>query len=284
MFESLESRRFFTITLHNGLLTIVGTADADNLYVQSYPGATTGTSDSNMLAAVENGHQQVFNFADVQAIVIQGLGGNDTITTSDTYQTGAFHPIGSNVYEAHHTAIPTTVSGGGGKDLIFANGNPSQFTGIIPATDVAPANQVLIGGNGNDTITGGNGDDVISGGAGNDSLEGLDGADTLYGQAGNDILSGDGEPPIPSSAARATTRSGAATGRTSSWVAMAMISSWGTKIPTALASANIATRSTAAPASTPPTPPPWTCSVARRPLSSTDAGQLAGLPQCVHCR
>lgn len=47
-------------------------------------------------------------------------------------------------------------------------------------------NDVLIGGEGDDSLNGGSGDDLLQGGGGNDSLYGGDGADTLIGGDGND--------------------------------------------------------------------------------------------------
>ncbi|MUZ66454.1 calcium-binding protein, partial [Agrobacterium vitis] len=51
-------------------------------------------------------------------------------------------------------------------------------------------NNVLNGGDGNDTLAGGKGADTLNGGNGADTLEGGEGADTLIGKAGADILNG----------------------------------------------------------------------------------------------
>lgn len=49
---------------------------------------------------------------------------------------------------------------------------------------------LLRGGDGNDTLVGNQGDDRLEGGDGNDWLSGVDGNDSLYGGAGNDTLIG----------------------------------------------------------------------------------------------
>src|SRR5262249_27522264 len=51
-------------------------------------------------------------------------------------------------------------------------------------------NDVITGGNLNDTIYGDNGDDKLTGGAGNDTIYGGAGKDTLTGGAGDDLLNG----------------------------------------------------------------------------------------------
>ena len=52
------------------------------------------------------------------------------------------------------------------------------------------ADDLLIGGDGNDQLNGGDGDDRLEGGAGNDQLFGQSDDDQLHGGAGNDKLYG----------------------------------------------------------------------------------------------
>jgi Ca2+-binding RTX toxin-like protein len=92
------------------------------------------------------------------ALVINGLGGNDTIDASAL--TGA--------------AIGLTIDGGAGNDTIIGSGGAD----------------VLIAGDGNDVLTGGRGNDVVLLGAGDDRFvwNPGDGSDTVEGQAGFDAL------------------------------------------------------------------------------------------------
>jgi Ca2+-binding RTX toxin-like protein len=56
---------------------------------------------------------------------------------------------------------------------------------------------VIVGGDGNDTLTSGSGADQLGGGVGNDNLSSGAGNDTLFGASGNDILNaGDGTDRI----------------------------------------------------------------------------------------
>lgn len=92
------------------------------------------------------------------AVVVDGLDGNDTINAS-----------GLNTGE-----IKLAIDGGAGNDTIIGSAG----------------NDVLIGGDGNDVITGGRGDDVAQLGAGDDRFvwNPGDGSDIVEGQAGTDTL------------------------------------------------------------------------------------------------
>jgi Ca2+-binding RTX toxin-like protein/subtilisin-like proprotein convertase family protein len=81
------------------------------------------------------------------------------------------------------------IDGGDGNDTIWGD-----YAGAV-----APGADWLEGGNGNDTLYGGAGDDLLLGGSGNDNLQGdagndilrgATGADQLYGGDGNDVLLG----------------------------------------------------------------------------------------------
>ena len=92
------------------------------------------------------------------SLVINGLGGNDTINAS----------------ALNAGQINLTIDGGDGNDSIIGS----------------LGNDVLIGGAGNDVITGGVGNDVAFLGDGNDRFiwHPGDGSDTVEGQAGTDTL------------------------------------------------------------------------------------------------
>ena len=92
------------------------------------------------------------------SLVVNGLGGNDTINASAL-------PAG---------VIKLTVDGGDGNDTIIGSDGADM----------------LIGGDGNDVVNGGRGNDVALLGDGNDTFvwNPGDGSDTVEGQGGNDTL------------------------------------------------------------------------------------------------
>ncbi|WP_296201287.1 cadherin domain-containing protein [Sphingorhabdus sp.] len=80
-----------------------------------------------------------------------------------------------------------------GKDQ---TGTPFTITQAIGIA-VTDQDDILGGGNGNDTLTGQQGRDVITGNAGNDIISGLAGNDSLDGGDGNDQISGgDGDDTV----------------------------------------------------------------------------------------
>ncbi|MGR3759603.1 calcium-binding protein [Roseobacteraceae bacterium NS-SX3] len=103
--------------------------------------------------------------------IINGLGGNDTISGS---------------------ASGDMLLGGDGDDGILGNGGGDGLFG-------QDGNDTLAGGGGFDTVWGGSGNDLLKGGGGNDRMFGGSGADrmigggrndALHGNAGNDVLQG----------------------------------------------------------------------------------------------
>ncbi|MGE5611801.1 MAG: calcium-binding protein, partial [Bacillota bacterium] len=170
MFEQLEARQLLSAVLENGTLTITGTDEADSIVVEERFATITGTSTDpgtilvhwvgirleHVLIAKVNGVEQRFSYDDVQRIVINGLGGDDTIDSVQTMDVA---------FNGSRTGLPQLIYGGDGNDTIT-------------------------GGRGNDSIDGGDGNDVIRGGGGNDEITGGSGADTLLGNAGDDTLRG----------------------------------------------------------------------------------------------
>lgn len=108
-----------------------------------------------------------------------------TFTTGDAYRdlrvldAGSFSSVrfdagaGDDTF-FNGTAVPSTVSGGDGDDVITGGAG----------------DDVILGQAGNDRIDGGDGGDQISGNAGNDVITGGAGMDDIRGQAGNDDLDG----------------------------------------------------------------------------------------------
>jgi len=66
--------------------------------------------------------------------------------------------------------------------------------GHIEAEDLEGGDNVIVGGDKNDTLVGNTGADTLNGNAGNDYLEGGTGSDKLYGGEGEDILIGGVNP------------------------------------------------------------------------------------------
>ena len=129
--------------------------------------------------------------AGIEAVVINGGSGNDTVTITSVDQVGA---------------LVLTVNGGSGGDTISASGaslgnvrlgingelGDDTLTGSADADTITggDGNDVISGEAGNDTLRGDADNDSISGGDGNDFIDGNDGNDTASGDAGNDSLMG----------------------------------------------------------------------------------------------
>lgn len=115
-----------------GILSVVGTSQADNIYVSSFKGRIT---------AKVNNTSQTFSATKVKKIKIYGMAGNDTIA------------IGKGVMGCYidDGAGNDTVRGGAGNDTIIANSGGDS----------------IYGGAGDDTIYARNGArDIIDGGTG----------------------------------------------------------------------------------------------------------------------
>lgn len=126
----------------NRRLALLGTEYADGLSVGYYAADRVG--------ATRGGIGRTFDRAGVDSILVEALGGNDSVT-SDA--------------ETSATPLPVRINGGGGDDT-------------------------LAGGRGNDTINGGDGNDAINGNKGNDRLFGDAGDDYLTALTGRDFFSG----------------------------------------------------------------------------------------------
>jgi Ca2+-binding RTX toxin-like protein len=173
--ESLESRRMFSATLANGILTIAGTPADDRIsLLRSKDGKLTVTEKAEVqkpdgAGSVATVEKTVFKLADVTRIVITAGDGSDSITVAGTKK----YPL----------AIPASIDAGAGRDFVTGGG----------------ANDTLLGGDGDDRLTGNAGDDQLFGGAGKDRLYGNPGADQLDGGFDNDRLyadDGDGHDTV----------------------------------------------------------------------------------------
>ena len=154
--------------VHGNVLAVVGTNKADTISV-SMDGQTANTIDVSI-----NGQISTFDSTAVKYIVVNGLGGNDTITVDPSIVT------------------PTTVLGGAGNDTMTAGGGADVLNGGAGRDSLEGGGGAdsMVGGAGNDSLVDGTGDDHMDGGAGNDLLEGGAGNCTMLGGAGNDTLQG----------------------------------------------------------------------------------------------
>lgn len=183
-----------TFTFAAGLLSVFGT-DGSNDFLRVFLDAGIVKIDAG--GSVAN---TTLTFAQVRAVTISGMGGDDTLTIDRS--------LGS--------LVVGTVLGGSGDDLLISgigsdtlDGGPGLDTvsyaqasslvrvnlALATAQNTAGAGsdkllgiENLIGSDFNDTLTGNTGDNVLSGGLGNDSLSGGLGRDSLLGGDGDDSL------------------------------------------------------------------------------------------------
>ncbi len=126
----------------------------------------------------------------LDSIIINGTGGNDTITITGDAASGVIvNGLTAQVSIARPDATDTLrINGLGGNDTIDASGLAAD-AGVL----------TLDGGSGNDVLLGGAGVDLLIGGDGNDAIDGNRGNDTANMDAGNDTFTwdpGDGSDVI----------------------------------------------------------------------------------------
>jgi Ca2+-binding RTX toxin-like protein len=129
--------------------TYSGTAAADNIGI---------ANDGTAVATFPAGGNAVEDTTNVESLVVNGLGGDDTV-------------VGQNgIASLTHL----TVNGNDGNDTLSGG----------------DGDDAINGGNGNDTIDGNRGSDVMVGGGGNDTFvwDPGDGSDTVEGQGGKDVM------------------------------------------------------------------------------------------------
>jgi Ca2+-binding RTX toxin-like protein len=142
--QQLEDRRLLSATLVDGVLSVQGTDDADQIIV------SLNTSDplATKLDVKLNDVVTSFDLATVTSMEISGGNGADLLKIDET---------------AGAITISAKLLGGNGKDVLVGGSG----------------NDRLEGGNGKDALSGGLGDDTLIGGRGKDTLDGGEGTNVL---------------------------------------------------------------------------------------------------------
>jgi Ca2+-binding RTX toxin-like protein len=194
-----------TATLANGVLTVTGTEGPDGIQVEPLIGGRLAVTEVSLAPPPTTTGARpprptptrtVFAAADVSAVVVNSLGGNDAVSvyavkpaTTTTPTASTINPR-STARPPRPTPIPATINAGAGNDRVNGNLGDDEING----------------GEGNDILLGGPGADTIHGGAGRDRIDGGAGVDALFGDAGNDVFfafdrdndtidGGDNDPP-----------------------------------------------------------------------------------------
>ncbi|HMB95439.1 MAG TPA: calcium-binding protein [Tepidisphaeraceae bacterium] len=169
MIESLEERRFLSVTLDEGVLTVIGTHKADNIQL------TVDPRTPDQVSVNVNGDVRRFLLSDVEQINILAGQGDDFIFV-----------------DRHQVKLtqPARIYGSGGNDVIASGiGNDRIYGGDgNDVIDAGPGHDIIYGEAGKDKIDGGAGNDAIDGGSGNDVLIGSAGIDRIIGNSGNDLI------------------------------------------------------------------------------------------------
>lgn len=165
-------------------LTITGTPEANSI---TY---TFDQVTSRGFVTIDN--QESVAFANKTAVTIQGGAGDDTFSVNSTGTPTGLTGLtiagqdGSDKITIRGTgAVPITVNGGIGNEIIDAAGTLANLT--LQGED---DNDTITGGSASDTLLGGAGDDLIIASPGNDSINGGGGDDQflIQGTTGNDTL------------------------------------------------------------------------------------------------
>jgi Ca2+-binding RTX toxin-like protein len=176
MFENLEQRRFFSISIISRVLTVKGSASADTVYA-----AWDDNGGGNSSVKVYDGSTSTIYSHPASGASFDSVsldGGNGTDTVEGHQITGVFDsytiPAGLSLF----------MNGGAGADTMFGSDSADSIIG-------GSSNDSISGNGGNDTLVGETGNDTIFGGGGNDVLDGFEDQltiDDLYGEGGTDAF------------------------------------------------------------------------------------------------
>ncbi len=178
-------------------ISLNGTGGADVIAVGAASGRLTISSGGATLTLDDS----IDTPSTVSHVVINGLGGNDTLTVGNLPGVRALLLVlngdtGNDVLDATGANVGNVrlaMNGLAGNDTIngsLGNDTLSGGTGDDSICGWA-GNDLLFGEAGNDSLGGSLGDDTIDGAGGNDSINGQDGNDSVTGGSGNDTLKGD---------------------------------------------------------------------------------------------
>jgi Ca2+-binding RTX toxin-like protein len=151
--------------------------------ITSVAGVTLGGGLENLVLnanaiGVGNALANVLTAGDGNAVLLQGLAGNDTYNVTDDDEVFEDSIVGAGTADL----VIVTLSG----DADYTLGDNVEFGQLAGNDD----GQQLTGNGQNNKLTGAAGDDILDGGAGNDTLIGNAGDDQFLASAGKDSLSG----------------------------------------------------------------------------------------------
>lgn len=182
-----------TYSLSGSWLTITGTEAADSIRVVNVGGQIKINVGTTTLSTG-------VNLSSITGIVVQGLGGSDSLRLDSSLGTGvAGSLLGGDGDDLLFGGLGRdTINGGNGNDLVTYIQATSAVRVSLASTalqntrgsgyDQLIGVEGLIGSSFNDTLTGSAGPNLIDGGSGNDALTGGQGTDSLIGGVGNDTL------------------------------------------------------------------------------------------------
>jgi len=178
-FQALEQRRLLsTVQLNGSTLEITGTGGNDFIDV------SFNEADQQIKVVTSGDADQSFDPADVDFISVQALGGDDYVSIL---------VVG--------VVVPSTVSGGDGKDVLIGGVGNDSISGNA-------GRDTLVGNFGSDRLAGNGGRDRIAADSGNDIVFGGAGGDWIFATNDHDVIKGEGGDDIISSSVGITTISG----------------------------------------------------------------------------
>lgn len=117
---------------------------------------------------------------------------DDTVIVVDIGQTNVVGLLPTPSGNGSNLPDDDIIYGGDGNDTLYGISGDDYLAGGNGNDDMSgnSGNDILFGNSGNDVLRGNSGNDELSGGSGDDTLEGNSGNDVLNGDGGTDLLSG----------------------------------------------------------------------------------------------